>query len=148
MPEPAFTISGYQFFNLTADDRTLSGYTPGQLTDADKMLHTQMEIILSHDPFAYPTHKCERCALCVSCHITLVSTTTPSFREILPTDLPYNDSVYAISLLDPIIRCEEATSMIRVRVYNFLRKGMSGVWGSAEETGIAYFCLCTDAQRF
>lgn len=73
--------------------------------------------------------------------LSLVSTATSSFGEILPADLPYNNSAYSISFFGPIIRCKEAGSTISAQISDYLREGMSGVWGSAKETDSAYFAF-------
>lgn len=73
--------------------------------------------------------------------LSLVSTATSSLGEILPADLPYNNSAYSISFFGPIIRCEEAQSTTQALISDHLREGMSGVWSSAKETDSAYFAF-------
>lgn len=73
--------------------------------------------------------------------LSLVSTATSSLGEILPADLPYNNSAYSISFFGPIVKCEEAEPAIRAQISDHLQEGMSGVWGSAIETDSAYFAF-------
>lgn len=73
--------------------------------------------------------------------LSLIATATSSFGEILPADLPYNNSDYSVSFLGPIVQCEEAGETLSAQIHDHLKEGMTGVWNLAKETDSAYFAF-------
>ncbi|KAH6622199.1 hypothetical protein C7974DRAFT_377797 [Boeremia exigua] len=71
--------------------------------------------------------------------LSLVSTAASSFGEILPADLPYNNSAYSVQFFAPIIKCEEADQNMSIKIDSYLQEGMVTTWGSAKESDSAYF---------
>ena len=69
----------------------------------------------------------------------LVATATSSLGEILPADLPYNNSAYTMKFFAPIVRCERANTTTEQQIEEYLQEGMSTTWNSAGETDSAYF---------
>ena len=71
--------------------------------------------------------------------LSLISTATSSFGEILPADLPYNNSAYFVKFFAPIVRCEPANTTTASLIESYLRESMEIGWDFAEESDSAYF---------
>jgi hypothetical protein len=71
--------------------------------------------------------------------LNLVTTATSSLGEILPADLPYNNSAYSISFFAPIVKCAEANGTEAERINDFLLEGMATETDNKKETDSAYY---------
>jgi hypothetical protein len=71
--------------------------------------------------------------------LNLIATATSSLGEILPADLPYNNSAYTIRFFAPVVKCEKANITTAKQIDDYLREGMTTTWDSASETNSAYF---------
>jgi hypothetical protein len=71
--------------------------------------------------------------------LNLVTTATSSLGEILPADLPYNNSAYSISFFAPIVKCAEANETEAERINDFLLEGMATEIDNRKETDSAYY---------
>jgi hypothetical protein len=68
----------------------------------------------------------------------LIATATSSLGQILPIDLPYNNSEFSVQFFAPIVRCEEANSSVAEQIDMFREQELTN-WGSARENDSAYF---------
>ncbi|KAI4941785.1 hypothetical protein J4E86_010296 [Alternaria arbusti] len=71
--------------------------------------------------------------------MNLLATATSSLGAILPLDLPFNNSAYAVGFYAPVIRCSQANETEEHAIDAFLQEGMAAVDGTLIETDNAYF---------
>jgi hypothetical protein len=64
---------------------------------------------------------------------------TSSLGEILPLDLPHNNSAYSIEFSAPIVRCEDANQTEKKRIDEFLREELATVRNTMNETDNVYY---------
>jgi hypothetical protein len=68
-----------------------------------------------------------------------VAIATSSLGEILPLDLPYNNSAYSIEFFAPIVHCEDADQMEKERMDRFLQEEMTTERNDMAETDNVYY---------
>jgi hypothetical protein len=71
--------------------------------------------------------------------MNLLATATSSLGEILPLDLPFNNSAYSVDFYAPIIRCEDANETEKHAIDGFLQEEMAAVRGTLVQTDNAYY---------
>lgn len=71
--------------------------------------------------------------------LNLIAAATSSLGEILPVDLPYNNSAYSAQFFAPIVKCEDASTAEAQRIDDFLQETMATVWDTKVETDNAYY---------
>ncbi|KAG9195944.1 hypothetical protein G6011_01065 [Alternaria panax] len=71
--------------------------------------------------------------------MNLLATATSSLGEILPLDLPYNNSAYSVDFYAPIVRCAEANETEQYKIDGLLKEEMNVPHGTLNETAVAYF---------
>jgi hypothetical protein len=71
--------------------------------------------------------------------LNLLATATSSFGEILPLDLPFNNSAYPLDFYAPIIKCSDANETEKNVIDDFLQEEMATVRDTLVETDNAYF---------
>lgn len=71
--------------------------------------------------------------------LSLVSTATSSLGEILPIDLPYNNSAYSVQFSAPIVKCNEANETMASMIERYAQDERTTIWDSAQEIDSAYF---------
>lgn len=71
--------------------------------------------------------------------MNLLATATASFGEILPLDLPFNNSAYSVDFYAPVMKCENANETEKHDIDAFLQEEMGAVRGTLVETDNAYF---------
>ncbi|CAO2649464.1 Nn.00g068490.m01.CDS01 [Neocucurbitaria sp. VM-36] len=71
--------------------------------------------------------------------LSLIATATSSLGEILPVDLPYNNSAYSVQFFAPIVKCKDANTTEAQKIDEFLQAEMSTAWDTKVETDSAYF---------
>ena len=71
--------------------------------------------------------------------MNLLATATSSLGEILPLDLPFNNSAYSINFYAPVIRCGDAKDTERYAIDGLLKEEMNATHGTLNETASAYF---------
>lgn len=73
--------------------------------------------------------------------LNLITTATSSLGEILPADLPYNNSAYSISFFAPIVKCSNANTSEAHLIESFLEETMATTSGNRVETDSAYYAF-------
>ncbi|RYN25391.1 hypothetical protein AA0115_g7678 [Alternaria tenuissima] len=71
--------------------------------------------------------------------MNLLATATSSLGEILPLDLPFNNSAYSINFYAPVIKCGDANDTERYAIDGLLKEEMNAIHGTLNETASAYF---------
>jgi hypothetical protein len=71
--------------------------------------------------------------------LNILATATSSLGEILPLDLPYNNSAYSLEFSAPIVRCADANQTERDRMEEFLQEEMATVRNAMVETDNVYY---------
>jgi hypothetical protein len=73
--------------------------------------------------------------------LNLIATATSSLGEILPADLPYNNSAYSISFFAPIVKCENANTSEANLIERYLEETMAATSSNRKETDSAYYAF-------
>jgi hypothetical protein len=71
--------------------------------------------------------------------LSILASATSSLGEILPLDLPYNNSAYSIEFFAPIVRCAVANQTEKERMDEFLREETTTVRNAMVETDNVYY---------
>lgn len=71
--------------------------------------------------------------------LSLIATATSSLGEILPLDLPYNNSDYSIEFSGPVVKCEHANETESQLIDRFLREEMNTQRDTKVEADSAYY---------
>lgn len=71
--------------------------------------------------------------------LNLITTATSSFGEILPADLPYNNSAYSISFFAPIVKCNKANEAETRQIHGFLMEQLATISDTRIETDNTYY---------
>jgi hypothetical protein len=71
--------------------------------------------------------------------LNILATATSSLGEILPLDLPYNNSAYSIDFFAPIVQCKDANQTEKERMGVFLQEEMVTVRNDMLETDNVYY---------
>ncbi|KAI9767275.1 MAG: hypothetical protein M1839_004541 [Geoglossum umbratile] len=73
--------------------------------------------------------------------LTLISTATASFGQILPIKAPYNHSKYSTHFYGPIVHCDIANSSVTTSMYSLLQDETATPLGTAKETTNVYYAF-------
>ncbi|KAI9766942.1 MAG: hypothetical protein M1840_006239 [Geoglossum simile] len=73
--------------------------------------------------------------------LTLISTATASFGQILPIKAPYSRSTYSTHFYGPIVHCDRANSSVTTSIDSLLRDETATPLGTAKETINVYYAF-------
>jgi hypothetical protein len=68
-----------------------------------------------------------------------LATATSFLGEILPLDLPFNNSAYSMDFYVPVVKCGDSNEMEKHAIYEFLQEQIASNNSALEETDNAYF---------
>jgi hypothetical protein len=71
--------------------------------------------------------------------MNILATATSSLGEILPLDLPFNNSAYSVDFYAPIIKCGDANETEKQAIVEFWQEEMNTSRGDLKQTDSAYF---------